>query len=70
MAEVALLTEGTYPYHHGGVSVWCDQLIREMPEHTFRIVALVATGTERVTWRLPGNVASLQAVPMWGRPPA
>jgi len=68
VADVALLTEGTYPYHFGGVSVWCDQLVREIPDHTFRVVALVATGAEQVVWPLPDNVVSVDAVPMWGRP--
>jgi len=62
------VTEGTYPYEFGGVSVWCDQLIRALPGHTFHVVALVATGTERRAWPMPGNVASVRAVPVW--PPA
>lgn len=70
MTEVALLTEGTYPHQFGGVSVWCDQLVRSMPQHTFQVVALVATGTEPVVWPLPGNVASVATIPMWGVPPA
>jgi len=42
--QIALTEEGTYPHHFGGVSVWCDQLIRGMPDYDFRLVALVATG--------------------------
>lgn len=67
--KVALITEGTYPYGFGGVSVWCDQIIRGMPDHNFHLVALVATGAEHVVWELPGNVASLLKVPLWGAPP-
>jgi polysaccharide biosynthesis protein PelF len=70
VSDVALMTEGTYPYQFGGVSVWCDQLIRGMPTHDFHLVALVATGAERCVWRLPANVASVVTVPMWGSPPA
>jgi len=40
--RVALLTEGTYPYHPGGVSVWCDQLVRGMAPHRFTIYSIVA----------------------------
>ena len=68
--DIALLTEGTYPYQFGGVSVWCDQLVRGMAGHDFHVVALVATGAEQCVWPLPDNVASLVAVPLWGTPPA
>ena len=67
--QIALTEEGTYPHHFGGVSVWCDQLIRGMPDYDFRLVALVATGSEPVRWKLPGNVTSLVTVPLWGPPP-
>ena len=46
--KIAMMTEGTYPHQFGGVSVWCDQLVRGMPEHDFHVVALVATGAERL----------------------
>jgi glycosyltransferase involved in cell wall biosynthesis len=63
--EVALLTEGTYPHSYGGVSVWCDQLVRGMPGHHFTVSAIVGNGTEQVAWDLPQN-ASLVTVPLWG----
>jgi glycosyltransferase involved in cell wall biosynthesis len=66
--DVALIGEGAYPHQLGGVSVWCDQLIRGMGDHRFRIVALVATGREPSVWPLPDNVASLDVVPLWGPP--
>jgi polysaccharide biosynthesis protein PelF len=68
--NIALMTEGTYPHQFGGVSVWCDQLIRGMPEYDFQLVALVATEAERVVWALPDNVSSMLTVPLWGPPPA
>jgi polysaccharide biosynthesis protein PelF len=64
--KVSMMTEGTYPYAFGGVSVWCDQLIRGMPDYEFCLLALVGTGTESVVWDLPGNVSSLVTVPLWG----
>ncbi|HYA68837.1 MAG TPA: DUF3492 domain-containing protein, partial [Acidimicrobiales bacterium] len=67
--DIALSGESTYPYQFGGVSVWCDQLVRGMPDHNFRVVALVATGTRRLRFELPRNVASVDAVPLWGPPP-
>lgn len=64
------MTEGTYPHQFGGVSVWCDQLVRGLEEHEFHVVALVATGNERSSWPLPDNVASVVTVPLWGSQPA
>ena len=57
--KIALMTEGTYPYGFGGVSVWCDQLIRGMPGYEFHLVSLVATLAEPAVWILPDNVASM-----------
>lgn len=68
-ARVTLLTEGTYPYAAGGVSVWCDQLVRAMPDVDFRVVAVTATGREQPVWELPENVTDLRAVPVWGAVP-
>jgi len=67
--DVALIGEGTYPHQFGGVSVWCDQLVRGMPDYDFSLVALVATGTEPVRWSLPENVTSVETVALWGPPP-
>jgi glycosyltransferase involved in cell wall biosynthesis len=66
--DIALIAEGTYPHHAGGVSVWCDQLIRGLPEHRFHVHALSATGLESVTWSAPPNLASLSVTALWGRP--
>jgi polysaccharide biosynthesis protein PelF len=63
-----MMTEGTYPYGFGGVSVWCDQLIRGMPGYDFQLVAIVATEAEQVVWTLPDNVSSLVRVLLWGPP--
>jgi polysaccharide biosynthesis protein PelF len=64
--DIALINEGTYPYVHGGVSTWCDKLVRGLTEHRFHLVSLVAFGNETRGWELPANVASLRAVPLWG----
>ena len=64
------MTEGTYPHSFGGVSVWCDQLVRGMPDNPFHLVALVGGADERVAWELPENVASVTAIPLWDHRPA
>jgi polysaccharide biosynthesis protein PelF len=67
--DIALSAEGTYPHQFGGVSVWCDQLVRGLSDYDFELVALVATGSEPVRWSMPGNVRKLTTVPLWGSPP-
>jgi glycosyltransferase involved in cell wall biosynthesis len=67
--HVTLLTEGTYPHSHGGVSVWCDQLVHGMPDLRFDVLAVTGTGREAVVWDLPPHVMGVRSVPMWGPAP-
>ncbi|MET9389061.1 GT4 family glycosyltransferase PelF [Streptomyces sp. NPDC006624] len=67
--HVTMLTEGTYPHVHGGVSTWCDQLVKGMPEVDFHIVSLTGSGREPVAWELPPNVRRHTPVPTWGPRP-
>jgi polysaccharide biosynthesis protein PelF len=56
----------------GGVSTWCDQLIRGLPEVDFEVVALTATRIARPAFVLPSNVTRLRQIPLWawtGRQP-
>lgn len=62
---VSLITEGTYPFHDGGVSVWCDQMVRGLDGHRFRIDAITTTGIEQPIWKLPRNVVGLRTFPLW-----
>ena len=63
---VCLVTEGTYPYYRGGVSTWCDLLVRGLSEVRFVIVSLVADPSATPVYELPANVAMLIPVPLWG----
>ncbi|GGZ93757.1 lipopolysaccharide glycosyltransferase, putative [Streptomyces spiroverticillatus] len=63
-----MLTEGTYPHVQGGVSTWCDQLVRGMPDVDFHVMSLTGSGREPVTWELPRNVYDHTVVPLWGAP--
>ncbi|MGY0019402.1 GT4 family glycosyltransferase PelF [Streptomyces sp. YJ-C3] len=67
--HVTLLTEGTYPHSHGGVSVWCDQLVRGMPDFDFDVLAVTGTGRESIAWDLPPHVSAPTGLPMWGPAP-
>ncbi len=64
--SVLLATEGTYPFAGGGVSTWCDILIRGLPEVDFTLYAV--TGTPNVAYRydLPANVRRVIHIPLWG----
>jgi len=64
--RVALVTEGTYPFHGGGVSVWCDQLIRGLPSTDFLVVGVCLSHRDRPVWEIPEN-ASVLAMPFWDR---
>ncbi|MFE4663717.1 GT4 family glycosyltransferase PelF [Streptomyces sp. NPDC056716] len=67
--RVTLLTEGTYPHSHGGVSVWCDQLVTGMPDLDFEVIAVTGTGREPLVWDVPAHVTRVASVPMWGPAP-
>ncbi|MFE3455808.1 GT4 family glycosyltransferase PelF [Nonomuraea sp. NPDC059194] len=63
--RVTLVSEGTYPFAMGGVSVWMDQLIRGMPDYRWDVVTLTVDGAERPVWDRPGNLDRVTAVPLW-----
>lgn len=67
--HVALLTEGCYPFVAGGVSTWCDQLIRGFPDHSFELVAITGGQGNEPKFELPENVRGLRAVALWGWTP-
>ena len=64
--RVVLVNEGTYPYVTGGVSTWCNQLVRGLSDVQWDLVAIVGTEPDRPVLPLPGNVRSLSPVPIWG----
>ena len=68
--DIALVTEGTYPFHLGGVAVWCDQLMRGLPQHAFQVIAIGGDGSESVIWDAPPNLKDTQSVFLWGQKPA
>ena len=65
-ASVLIATEGTYPCYSGGVSIWCDYLIRELGEMDFHLFALTHTPSQPMRFSLPPNVVSCYLHPIWG----
>ena len=66
MQRILLTTEGTYPHYHGGVSVWCDQLIRSLADREFHVLSIVNSPSREPVFALPENVVSLIPVSQWG----
>jgi polysaccharide biosynthesis protein PelF len=64
--SVLLTSEGTYPCYGGGVSVWCDYLVRHLPEVQFHVLALTQSPSHRPQFAFPPNVTSSILHPMWG----
>ena len=64
--RVLLTTEGTYPFHLGGVSTWCDALVHQLPDVDFIIMAIAMNPYVAVQFDLPPNVQKTVAVPLWG----
>jgi len=64
--EVLLLTEGTYPFHWGGVSTWCHLLIRDLPQVRFTLFGIAADPRLKSQFTLPDNVVEFRPIPLWG----
>jgi glycosyltransferase involved in cell wall biosynthesis len=64
--SVLLTTEGTYPYHKGGVSTWCHALTRQISDVDFTILAVAMHPYMERTYDLAPNVRELLTVPLWG----
>jgi len=64
MTDICLIVEGSYPYVKGGVASWIQQLIKNNPEFSFTVVALLATEKDitDLKYKLPKNLISLQHV--------
>jgi glycosyltransferase involved in cell wall biosynthesis len=67
--KITLVSEGTYPYLMGGVSVWCDQIIRGLPDYRWEVVALTVDGSEPMVWEAPDNLDGVRSLPLWGPGP-
>ena len=64
--NVLLTTEGTYPFSAGGVSTWCDTLIRNTPEVRYTLLPLMMNPHVELKYTPPPNVRRVLEVPMWG----
>ncbi|MGW6980698.1 GT4 family glycosyltransferase PelF [Streptomyces sp. NPDC054932] len=64
--RIGLLTEGGYPYATGEARLWCDRLVRGLPQHEFEIYALSRSAEqERARILLPEHVIRVRTAPLW-----
>lgn len=63
--KVMLATEGTYPFHQGGVSTWCDILVRQLKQVDYVVYSLMMNPFISQIYQLPDN-AQMIKLPLWG----
>ena len=61
-----MTAEGTYPFALGGVSTWCDALLRGTPEIRYTLLPLMMNPHIDFKYDLPSNVRRMISVPLWG----
>ena len=66
MLSVLMTTEGTYPYSAGGVSTWCDALLRNTPDIRWTLLPLMMNPHIEQKFDPPDNVRRILNVPLWG----
>lgn len=61
-----MTTEGTYPYAAGGVSTWCDALLRNTPDVNYTLLPIMMNPHMEARFDPPVNVQTIINVPLWG----
>lgn len=64
--SILFTTEGTYPHGAGGVSTWCDALIRNTPEIRYTLVPIMMNPHIELRYDPPANATRIINVPLWG----
>jgi len=60
-----LTTEGTYPYVMGGVSSWCDLLVKSLTEFDWQVLPIVAPHGRPPTFTLPDHATEIGPIEVW-----
>ncbi|MGW3505685.1 DUF3492 domain-containing protein [Streptomyces globisporus] len=65
--RIGLLTDGGYPYATGESRLWCDRLVRGLPQHEFDLFALSRSARQEAQgWvQLPYQVSRVRTAPLW-----
>ncbi|WP_248927325.1 GT4 family glycosyltransferase PelF [Paenibacillus hamazuiensis] len=62
---VMLSTEGTYPFHQGGVSTWCDILVKKLVDVDYVVYSILMDPFVTQKFALPSQTG-LVKMPLWG----
>jgi glycosyltransferase involved in cell wall biosynthesis len=60
-----LATEGTYPHNAGGVSTWCDTLLKNQRDVDYLVYSVIMNPFIPQKYELPEG-SKMVAVPLWG----
>lgn len=64
--SVLLLTEGTYPFAIGGVSTWCDILLKGLPDVSWQVMPITAPNhSTSPLFDIPSNARIVGQVQLW-----
>jgi polysaccharide biosynthesis protein PelF len=63
--RVLLTTEGTYPYAVGGVSSWCDLIVRNLTEMDWLVMPIVTPQHTARAYELPPHAQLAARVELW-----
>ncbi|WP_031083204.1 DUF3492 domain-containing protein, partial [Streptomyces sp. NRRL WC-3549] len=65
--RIGLLTDGGYPYATGESRLWCDRLVRGLPQHEFDLYALSRSARQEQQGRvrLPDGIGRVRTAPLW-----
>ena len=63
--RVLLVAEGTYPHQFGGVSTWCDLLVRSLPDVRFWVWAITPRPGMPTLFEYPPNLEEVYSIPLW-----
>ena len=60
--KVCLIVEGAYPYVVGGVSIWLQQLIENLPHINFVLWTIVPKKGQKYKFKLPKNIIDFHEI--------
>lgn len=63
--RVMLTTEGTYPFHQGGVSTWSDTLVKQIGEIEYIVYSIIMNPFVTQKFTLPEDTFLIK-LPLWG----
>ncbi len=63
--RILFTTEGTYPYAVGGVSSWCDLLVKRLSEFDWQVMPIIAPHGRAPIFELPSNARLIGPIELW-----